>query len=1259
LSLSLSPSATRFARLSSCVISCSFIFLIAFAHASTTNYYVSPSGSDANNGLDASTPLLNIRYAVDTAAANDHIWLMAGAHVVDRGARAVNIDQHKPLTIRAQSSDATVTTVTCAGGVGPAFGIHSTTTIHGFTIEHCGTTYGGGLELSSPDAQFTITKMIFRHLNAHAGGAIAINAAGASALEVHNSTFTNCTAPLGYGGAIFGAMTSKIVLENNTFSDCFATDGGAIGLHFTKLTVTRNMFVNCSSIRAGGAATITHSDIMLNGNTWSKNRVVFGSGSAVMIMSSDVAVDGDTFEYNTAAQDGTLALRFAGVATAERPQSVVNSIFRFNSAGNRGGGLFSSENTNILVSNSTFSGNEAVQGGGINLLSCKHGVVKNSTFIANSILGDGSGMYARCEDKQVTVSHSRFISNSAARGGGLYVCLRTTAHLGALQFMNNTATRGAGLFFSKSMTSVDATDLYFKHNRATSNGGGMTGDSLSFTLQNSEFVENTAPLGPAIYLAKPTSHALVHLTFVNNHATVAGAASQMYYESLNSVVDSSDSICRSCTFTGLSRSMTTDPMRIAITSPLSSSLYAGRMYPITFNITDGLGQAYQPSSLNAKITLTARYLGRDVRIPHGSSIVSQFHTNKVLPGTSQPMTVSDDPSESSAFAFLGLMGGRYELKFTAEVLRGSPATVSKNITVAGCDDNSWLQLIIQRKQYENFQYDICESTVPIAVISQLSYWITFSLSLIVLLYLAALWLIMEKLSSLPVFMSSSVPFLRIMLLGSVPAVVLAMLVGSDAVSTDDPRGDAVKLIDSYSVLCPVQPMLVLVSFATIMGSLLVRTSRIAKIFNATSLVVDKSKLSNKHLSKRLAGIVFVAFVFSLIWATVDPLHIEPELDESGSEYWLACNSHYNTIWLPIAFTGVILLIARALQLAISIRNVESMFNESRQIAFAVYNMTMVIIVAVPLLSTVSKGDAAHLVTTLSLLFGVASTVSIIMLPKVYIAIMYGEDYNPHENSGTQMHTASQNDMRPYGSPVAASARKLGSVFCRGPSVTMPISPAQTPSRRFRRIPKMSQLLSPKVSVHRRCKSSNDARNTSSSDACSISVPFNVDKSGSGGSRKLQHDLDCNAIAETDSSPSLSISSTSQSRRLTDAIAKLSDLPPLLHPVQPASPRPILNVNADNTAPLGLGVVGVRAARLRPGASPVQLNRLAPEADSGPELRLPNETESDPLLAQSDRIARQSELHHSGSGSSTRRMPSISAVSIAPSEPHCELQEEAE
>ena len=149
-----------------------------------------------------------------------------------------------------------------------------------------------------------------------------------------------------------------------------------------------------------------------------------------------------------------------------------------------GGGAIGTEYAAVIVSNSTFSGNEAVGKGGA--ISAPSVTVTKSTFTGNSA-NLGGAIYA---SSFLSVTGSLFSGNTADEGGALYA-EGESATIKSSTFRENSAYM-AGVLFAETTTLIQTSE--FSRNFTTNNYGGavVVHNALSLTIENSKLTDNYA-----------------------------------------------------------------------------------------------------------------------------------------------------------------------------------------------------------------------------------------------------------------------------------------------------------------------------------------------------------------------------------------------------------------------------------------------------------------------------------------------------------------------------------------------------------------------------------------------------------------------------------------------------------------------------------------------------------------------------------------------------------------------------------------------
>ena len=405
-----------------------------------------------------------------------------------------------------------------------------------FTNNHAKKGTGGAI-----DAQYamTVDGCTFTG-NSATGNGGAIRYGSAEPVTIKNSEFYNNTTTVGAsdtagGGALmFQSSPKSIVIENCLFEGNQATKsvGGAILLNSgTKMTVTGCTFTNNYSATKGGAinaristeitdctftgnssgisggaveslATMTVTNVEFTENVTKGNGGALRHSSSGALTVSDCVFTGNkaTFEVqvdNFLDNNGGGALIIQGGPNA----TITGCAFRENYSGHMGGAMKHNSGT-LTMSNSEFSGNEAVIGGGA--------------------LAEQSG-------NSNTVTNCAMTENTAAQGGAIYLSGKLTVQGGT--FSKNTAAKDANVSNSGMGGAVYSTgtlivqdSAIFTDNTAEFTGGAINVENGSANISGSTFTENAATGGDAgaIRISKNTT--VKDCTFDSNTATGYGGA---------------------------------------------------------------------------------------------------------------------------------------------------------------------------------------------------------------------------------------------------------------------------------------------------------------------------------------------------------------------------------------------------------------------------------------------------------------------------------------------------------------------------------------------------------------------------------------------------------------------------------------------------------------------------------------------------------------------------------------------------------------
>ena len=336
-----------------------------------------------------------------------------------------------------------------------------------------------------------------------------------SNLEITNTAIVSCG-----GGGSSGAVQVRSVQQFN-FSNVTLQESAGVSLNVQDSNglVTEARFIG----NAGAGMNITNSTVVFEGtntfsdnldggiasydsilqfigvNQFTKNTATRGGG--ISAISSTISCSGNmTFEYNSAEQRGggvfargtrmTIEshIRFIG-NTANEYYSVggglnaeEDSIVDFNaecdfinnSAG-LGGGIGSAINTVVNINaDSNFIDNTALIGGGVFAYQATVNISRESNFINNSAHLVGGGVNAMNGGTVDISGTSNFMYNSAQYGGGVYARSNTTVYIsGTSNFMYNSAGYGGGVCALSDATVYLSGTSNVMYNSAQRGGGGV------------------------------------------------------------------------------------------------------------------------------------------------------------------------------------------------------------------------------------------------------------------------------------------------------------------------------------------------------------------------------------------------------------------------------------------------------------------------------------------------------------------------------------------------------------------------------------------------------------------------------------------------------------------------------------------------------------------------------------------------------------------------------------------------------------------
>ena len=239
--------------------------------------------------------------------------------------------------------------------------------------------------------------------------------------------------------------------------------------------------------------------ILKNINFINANLDDYHSGVAVTTSGANTTFENCNFTHCDAKDMG------GAIKTTAYGLTVNNCIFKSNHA--IFGGAIRIENSNAKITNSIFTNNRAIGGGAISILSpdC---LIENCTFEDNYCLennvGNGGAISINRNGYNAKIKNSTFKTNKADGGGAIDI---------------NDAYN------------VSIIDSYFENNSVKKHGGGILALTTDCTINNCDFVNNTAVSGGGVYIAQSemyvsyySNNHILNSTFRNNYARYGGGA---------------------------------------------------------------------------------------------------------------------------------------------------------------------------------------------------------------------------------------------------------------------------------------------------------------------------------------------------------------------------------------------------------------------------------------------------------------------------------------------------------------------------------------------------------------------------------------------------------------------------------------------------------------------------------------------------------------------------------------------------------------
>ena len=476
---------------------------VGVAHSATL--VVDPSDSSAYP---------TIADALAVAASGDTLSLAAGTHTECVNTGGIDVVLEGPSSgspavidgagactsavVVESGETVTLRNLELANGTGRGVYLaNSTLSVEGVTFDGLGGTEHAGGAIYASDATLTLSDSAFTNNTGTEGGAVYLYH-GVTFADA-GSTFSGNTSSSGSGGAIYAYWNHTVTLDGTTFASNTSAGhgGGMVANWYTAVTFDNTDWTGNSAAGSGGAfyTYVAGETLQVRGSTFVDNHALDGWGGAIENeWASTLFVSDSTFEDNTATAAGGAISQWYETSLA-----ITGSSFARNTASASGGAVYfnpyQGRVDDLYIERSHFEDNTSGSWGGAVYGNQAQGIaVQGTTFHDNVAAGNGGGL-AVYVATTIDITGSRFCGNEAALGGGAQLEWAGEDTVQNTQFIDNTAVRGGGLFRYASYAGHSSYNT-FVGNSADTWGGAYVDEWGASSLLSSAFFHNS---GGAIF----------------------------------------------------------------------------------------------------------------------------------------------------------------------------------------------------------------------------------------------------------------------------------------------------------------------------------------------------------------------------------------------------------------------------------------------------------------------------------------------------------------------------------------------------------------------------------------------------------------------------------------------------------------------------------------------------------------------------------------------------------------------------------------
>ncbi|ORZ36637.1 7 transmembrane sweet-taste receptor of 3 GCPR-domain-containing protein [Catenaria anguillulae PL171] len=151
-------------------------------------------------------------------------------------------------------------------------------------------------------------------------------------------------------------------------------------------------------------------------------------------------------------------------------------------------------------------------------------------------------------------------------------------------------------------------------------------------------------------------------------------------------------------------------------------------------------------------------------------------------------------------------------------------------------------------------------------------------------------------------------------------------------------------------MCMARPFVLSVGFSLVIGLLLAKTFRLYRLFHSAAIrTKNRSGISDQTVFLHGSSIVAVNLLICIIWAGVDPPKPKELFIAEGRTNMVCMGQGADAAISAVLIAYNVILIVCGVALGFLTRNIQARFNESKSIGLAMYNLTALAAIGLPLL----------------------------------------------------------------------------------------------------------------------------------------------------------------------------------------------------------------------------------------------------------------------------------------------------------------------